>query len=105
MSSAERRLWNLVRIPSVKWRQEPWEADGGDFWVVGILGAQVVWCSDIEHGFNTSRYMTHGLIEEYWCNQDELHHVIASLRQHIESGQVQGKLGPPQPLVDDPRYT
>jgi hypothetical protein len=51
MNPAERRLWELVRVPPAKWHQEPWGNDGAGFWVVGILGLQVIWYNDIEDGF------------------------------------------------------
>lgn len=97
MEQVERLLWDLVRIPPVKWHQQPWGELGGGFWVVGLIGRQVIWYNDIEHGFNVSQYVEYGTITKYWCNQDELHHVIWQLRQQIESGTLTGWFGPPTP--------
>lgn len=102
MEPAERLVWDLVRVPPVKWRLHPWGDLGGGFWVVGIIGCQVIWYNDIEDGFNVSRYTDSGTISEYWCNQDELHHVIWQLRQQIESGTPLGKFGPPLSVDETP---
>jgi len=96
MEEGERLLWDLVRIPPEKWCQNPWGDPGGGFWVVGLIGRQIIWYNDIEHGFNVSRYETIGTIAKYWCNQDDLHHVIWQLRQQIESGTRTGRFGPPE---------
>ena len=96
MEDGERLLWDLVRVPPVKWCQHPWGDLGGGFWVVGIIGCQVIWYNDIEHGFNVSGYKEAGTIAKYGCNQDELHHVIWQLRQQIESGTRPGRFGPPE---------
>lgn len=58
------RLWTLIRIPPVKWMLHPWGDQGGGFWVVGMLGMQVVWYNDIEDGFNLSRFYLPGVISE-----------------------------------------
>jgi len=94
MEERERLLWDLVRVKPMKWRQHPWGDLGGGFWVVGILGCRIIWYNDIEDGFNVSRYEEAGTIAEYWCNQDDLHHVIWKLRQQIESGSPIGLFGP-----------
>jgi hypothetical protein len=69
MSAAERRLWDLVRVPPVKWALHPWGDQGGGFWVVGLVGERVVWYNDIEDGFNISRYGEYGTIRDYRCDQ------------------------------------
>lgn len=97
MEDIERRLWDMVRVPPVKWLQHPWGDLGGGFWVVGLIGCQVIWYNDIEHGFNVSPYTKFGTISQYRCNQDELHHVIWRLRQQVESVARLGWFGPPVP--------
>jgi hypothetical protein len=92
-------LWNLIRVRPVKWQLHPWGDTGGGFWVVGIIGQQVIWYNDIEDGFNISRYDAPGEIAEYWCNQDELNYTIHALLHQIETGGAQGKLAPPEPLT------
>jgi len=80
---AEQHFWSLVRVPPSKWQLHPWGDDGGGFWVVGVLGRQVIWYNDIEDGFNVSRYSIPGTIDEYWCGQSLLRHVVASLTTEI----------------------
>jgi hypothetical protein len=92
-------LWNLIRVPHAKWQLRPWGDEGGGFWVVGLIGQQVVWYNDIEEGFNVSRYDTSGEIAEYWCNQDRLNHTILAMLYRIETGKASAKSGPPQPLT------
>jgi hypothetical protein len=77
MDRPVRDLWDLVRLDlPVKWQLPPWGDEGGGFWVVAIFGQQAVWYNDIEDGFNVSRYSTCGLLDEYWCSHDELHHAL-----------------------------
>ena len=88
MEPQARSLWNLIRVRPVKWELHPWGDEGGGFWIVGILGTQVVWFNDIEDGFNVSCYETPGVIAEYRCNQDELHHTMHALLRQIEMREV-----------------
>lgn len=84
MEAPARDLWELVRLDRpVKWQLSPWGDEGGGFWVVAILGQKAVWYNDIEDGFNVSRYSTSGLLNEYWCSHDELHHVVNRTCQQI----------------------
>jgi hypothetical protein len=88
MEQASRVLWNLIRIPPVKWALPTWSDGGGGFWVVALLGKRVIWYNDIEDGFNVSPYAEYGVIGEYWCNQDELHHRIYFLLQEGEGHEM-----------------
>jgi hypothetical protein len=99
MEPRARSLWNLIRVRRVKWELHPWGDEGCGFWVVAVIGVQVVWYNDIEDGFNVSRYETPGAIAEYWCNQDELQHTMQALLRQIETGEPPGKFGPPEPLM------
>lgn len=72
MQAEELRLWKMMRVEPVKWRQDPYGTEGQGFWVVGLIGISVIWYNDIEDGFNRSRSTRHGEIQDYWCNQDEL---------------------------------
>jgi hypothetical protein len=99
MEPSARSLWKLVHVWPVKWQLHPWGDEGGGFWIVGIIGQNVIWYNDIEHGFNISRYEVLGDIAEYWCNQDELNHTMHALQKQIENGEGPCKLGPPEPLT------
>jgi len=99
MESQANYLWELIRIQPTKWTLAPWGDEGGGFWVVGIVGMQVVWYNDIEDGFNLSRYRAIGVIGEYWCNQDDLQHTMSSLLRQIRFGNAFIRSGPPEPLT------
>ena len=79
------QLWERIRVDFVKWQLSPWGDPGNGFWVVGIIGNQVLWYNDIEQGFNWSQHSIFGVIDEYWCNQDELHHSIYQLQARLDS--------------------
>lgn len=81
MEQPSRVLWDLIRTAPVKWALPPWGDMGGGFWVVAVFGNRVIWYNDIEDGFNVSPYVEHGVIGEYLCNQDELHHRLYFLLQ------------------------
>jgi hypothetical protein len=103
MTIAQRRLWDRIQVSPQKWQLHPWGDCGGGFWIVGILGSTVVWYNDIEDGFNRSHYSQHGIIRDYWCNQDELRWTIQMLLNEITTGQPSGGYaGPPQACEFDP---
>jgi hypothetical protein len=77
MNPVVRDLWDLVRLDRpVKWQLPPYGDEGGGFWVVAVFGQRVIWYNDIEDGFNVSHYSTFGVIDEYWCDNGELHYAI-----------------------------
>ena len=94
----QRKLWDVISITPQKWQQDPYGKEGGGFWVVALLGTNVVWYNDIEDGFNSSRYSSYGTIDEYWCNQDELEWAVQAFLDPITTGQNAGSFGPPRPL-------
>ena len=96
MNEQQRRFWEVIRITPEKWQQDPFGKEGGGFWAVALVGATVVWYNDIEEGFNRSRYRSYGVIDEYWCDQDELELAIQKLMNLI--GGKSGAFGPPGPL-------
>jgi hypothetical protein len=96
-----KNFWDLIKIDPVKWKENEYGEMGGGFWVVGIFGHQVIWYNDIEEGFNISDYKIFGEIEDYWCNQDELVHVLCRLFEIIKGkGQLIRRVGPPQNLME-----
>ena len=90
------RLWEVIRISPQKWNQKSFGKSQDSYWVVGLIGTRAIWYNDIEDGFNVSRFTEFGMLDEYWCNQDELEWAIQAVLNVIESGQdVGGKCGPP----------
>jgi hypothetical protein len=86
MSAPQLRLWKLIKIDPTKWQQEPYGRNGEGFWVVGLIGRSVLWYNDIEDGFNRSTWSTFGVIDDYWCNQDELEVALGYLMNALELG-------------------
>ena len=86
MSASQLRLWKAIRIEPEKWQQHPYGDPGKGFWVVALIGRNVIWYNDIEEGFNRSLYTTYGQIEDYWCNEDELELTIEYLMTSLERG-------------------
>ena len=86
MSSAQVRLWQAICITPEKWQQIPYGEPGGGFWVVALIGRTVIWYNDLEEGFNRSRYVSHGTIEDYWRNDDELELTVQYLMDALQRG-------------------
>jgi len=86
MTEEQRRLWNAIRVEPEKWQQRPYGDAGGGFWVVGLIGRTVIWFNDIEDGFNRSRYSAHGVIDDYWRNDDELEITLQYLANALNGG-------------------
>ena len=83
-----------------KWQLHPWGDEGAGFWVVAQIGQKVIWYNDIEDGFNRSSCSELGLIDEYWCNQDELQWTVGHLLLELKTGRNSGdRLGPPDPVA------
>ena len=49
-------FWNLIKIEPQKWQEEKYGKEGGGFWVIAILGNEIIYYNDIEEGFNISTY-------------------------------------------------
>ena len=87
MTRAQQRLWDAIRIKPEKWQQHPYGDKGGGFWAVGLVAQTVIWYNDVEDGFNRSVYSAHGLIDDYWRNDDELDVTIQCLTNALSGGQ------------------
>lgn len=99
MKPRQKNLWENILIVPEKWQQHPWGDEGAGFWVVAIWGRTVLWYNDIEEGFNLSSYQSYGTIEEYFCNQDELHWTLQKILVALDTGSNFGpSMGPPKPL-------
>ena len=92
------RLWNLIRIDFEKWQLHPWGDLGEGFWVVGIIGKQVLWYNDIEEGFNWSRYDKQGQIIDYFCNQIDLNNAMFHLQDILKGYDGRPQAGPPEKI-------
>jgi hypothetical protein len=79
LSDAGEKFWNIIKVEPHKWQEHSWGWPGGGFWVVGVFGDNVIYYNDIEEGFNVSKFREYGTIDEYFCNQSELHEVIHAL--------------------------
>ena len=82
MSQEQISIWNQIAIRPEKWIETEQGEMGGGFWVVAIYTKAVVWYNDIEEGFNISSFSTHGKIEQYEAEQDELQWTIHKLKTH-----------------------
>ena len=86
MSEAQRRFWDAIRINPEKWQQHPYGDAGGGFWTVGVIGRTAIWYNDRENGFNRSVYSVYGVIDDYWCNDDELDVTMEYLANALSLG-------------------
>ena len=93
MTVAQQRLWNAIRIRPEKWQQHPYGDAGGGFWTLALIGRTAIWYNDREDGFNRSVYSTHGVIDDYWCNQDELEITIEYLANALRAGHDLSQIG------------
>ena len=87
------RLWDLINVPPVMWRDHPWNNPCHGYWVVAVLGQLAIWYNDREDGFQVNHFRIYGTLDEYGCQQDELHHILWWLWKHIETGQPYGPWG------------
>lgn len=100
MTLEQRRVWDVIKIHPEKWQQEPWGNESKGFWVVAIIGSNVIWFNDIEDGYNQSTYTNYGTIEEYYCNQDELEWAVQNVINMLKDGHYSARrAGEPQPIA------
>ncbi|MBT3060610.1 MAG: hypothetical protein B6D77_04300 [gamma proteobacterium symbiont of Ctena orbiculata] len=100
MSPEQRKIWEIIKILPEKWSQDPWGNEGNGFWVVALIGNNVIWYNDIEDGFNQSTFSEYGKIREYWCNQDELEWAVQNIINMLHDGyDSSGRFGAPQPVA------
>lgn len=72
-------FWQKIKIKPEKWKVSNFENENEKFWVLAIEKTKVIWYNDIEEGFNISNYNKYGIINEYYCNQDELDVAVSIL--------------------------
>lgn len=78
------KFWEYIKIIPEKWQEKTMGNEGGGFWVIAILGKSVIYYNDIEEGYNLSTFTKYGEIDNYYCNQMELHEMIESIFYEIE---------------------
>ena len=93
MTQAQQRLWDAIRINPEKWQQHPYGDAGGGFWTVGLIGRTAIWYNDLKDGFNRSVYSTYGVIDDYWCNDDELDVTVGYLAYALSGGPDLSQIG------------
>ena len=93
MTQAQQRLWDAIRINPEKWQQHPYGDAGVGFWTIGLIGRTAIWFNDIEEGFNRSVYSAYGVIDDYWCNNDELEVTVQYLSSALNGGQDLAQIG------------
>ena len=86
MTVAQLRVWRAIEVDLIKWQQHPYGDQGNGFWVVAVIGRTVIWYNDIEDGFNRSTYTAVGVIDEYFCNHDELETAVQYVASSLEAG-------------------
>ena len=98
LSGSASRFFEAVRIAPEKWVLDPWGKSTNGFWVIAIIGRKVCWFNEIEDGFNTSFYSEYGVIDEYWCDQDDFDLAVRKMKSAVETGAPHVKCGPPREL-------
>ena len=84
MTTPGRKLWEFVRLHNPeKWELTPWGDEGNGFWVVAVTGNTCLYYNDIEDGFNISAFKKWGVIDEYFCDQQELQDVFNAFAESI----------------------
>jgi hypothetical protein len=86
MTLEQERIWDTIKIMPEKWSEQTYGELGEGFWVVAIIGTNVIWFNDIEDGFNQSCYNKYGEISEYYCNQDRLEHAVQNVINLLKDG-------------------
>jgi hypothetical protein len=79
------KFWEYIRVEPEKWFEETMGQEGGGFWVVAILGKNIIYYNDIEEGYNQSTFTSYGTINDYNCGQLELYELVESLYFEITS--------------------
>ena len=86
MNLPQKKLWEAMKIEPKKWKLDPWGKEGNGFWVVAVFGGNAIWYNDIEEGFNQSSVIKFGILNDYFCNQDELEWTIQNILNGIKEG-------------------
>jgi hypothetical protein len=100
MTLEQSKIWDIIKIHPQKWSEPNYGDVGGGFWIVAVIGSNVIWFNDIEDGFNQSYYDRFGEIAEYSCNQDQLEQAIQNVINLLKDGYYSaGIAGAPQEII------
>jgi len=86
MTLEQEKTWDIIKITPEKWIEKTYGELGDGFWVVAIIGSNVILFNDIEDGFNQSSYKNYGEISEYYCNQSNLEHEVQGIVNAFKNG-------------------
>ena len=91
MTPPQRKLWDAVKIPPALWQLQGYEP----CWVVGLIGATVLYHNHLESGFNRSPWTQFGVIDQYqsldWDLETLLEHQLAVIAAGGDSGPWSGE--------------
>jgi hypothetical protein len=100
MSPEQKHCWDAIKVIPEKWTQDPFGNLTDGFWIVALIGNSVLWFNEIEEGFNRSAFHEYGVIDDYWCNQDELEICVQKVVNQIRDGYDSAEYcGAPQPVA------
>ena len=84
LSSKGKRYWERIRIHPQKWIEKKFGKGCGGFWVVGILGNNIIWYNELEDGFIISEYESFGTISTYNSAEQKLSFLIEQIIRKFE---------------------
>lgn len=89
MSFRQRHLWEAIKLPPEEWLLR----DHGKCWVVAIIGTSLIYYNHHETGFEPSRWVRYGYIEQYQGLQYGLEEAVQRFLMAIETGYEAGPWG------------
>jgi hypothetical protein len=85
MDARALRFWRKICVPPQRWSQVQYPKVA-PFWVVAVLGRQCLCFNELEKGWGWGEFREWGRIEEYHCQQDEIHHAVFQTLFAIDGG-------------------
>ncbi len=76
MSDDMSSSWDEFKIEPQRWEETSNESGYDSFWVVAMLGNEVIWFNDETEGFNISNFTELGHIDEYWTETTDLQNLL-----------------------------
>lgn len=76
MNEETKSIWDEIKVEPNRWKEESNEWGYDSFWVVAILGNEVIWFNDKTDGFNLSNFTENGYIDEYWEETTNLQNIM-----------------------------